>query len=144
MSVQRYVAGFYFANGDRQVALVKKTHPAWQAGKWNGIGGHVEPGEAFHQAMVREFEEETGVVTSESDWRYVVNLIGDGWMVGFFAMRGAEFRGLVNEDNGEWISFVCVDQIQYLNTIPNLRWIVPLCLDESLVTPIIIDEKRPQ
>jgi len=32
------------------------------AGKWNGFGGKVEPGESNEQAAVRELHEESGVV----------------------------------------------------------------------------------
>ena len=38
-----------------------KRRPAWQAGRWNGVGGKVEPGEDIHTAMHREAAEEIGV-----------------------------------------------------------------------------------
>lgn len=59
---QRYCLGFAFnAAGDR-VLLIRKNRPAWQAGRLNGIGGKLEPGESALQAMVRECREETGLV----------------------------------------------------------------------------------
>lgn len=66
--MMRYVLGFAFtANG--RVALIQKQKPAWQAGRWNGIGGKIEEGESPVQAMAREFREETGVDIPTSRWR---------------------------------------------------------------------------
>ena len=56
------------------VALIRKNRPAWQAGKLNGIGGHIEPGEFPIDAMIREFYEETGAKTKMSTWAYVMTL----------------------------------------------------------------------
>lgn len=67
----RYVLGFAFDNGQNHVLLIHKNRPAWQARKLNGIGGKVEEGETPDQAMVREFQEETGIDTKEAGWRYV-------------------------------------------------------------------------
>ena len=60
-SVAEYVVGYCFSPDMGQVALIMKAKPAWQAGKLNGAGGKVEPGETAHQAMAREFDEEAGV-----------------------------------------------------------------------------------
>ena len=61
-----YVVGF--ATQGMYVALIKKTHPDWQKGKLNGIGGHIELSESPHQTMVREFYEETAYKTNEDQW----------------------------------------------------------------------------
>lgn len=37
--------GFALSLGVREVLLIHKDRPAWQAGRWNGIGDEVEPGE---------------------------------------------------------------------------------------------------
>jgi 8-oxo-dGTP diphosphatase len=42
-----------------QVLLLKRRHPPNQ-GLWNGVGGHVEPGEAPLASCLREVREETG------------------------------------------------------------------------------------
>ena len=54
------MVGFLFRNSGTEVALVRKLKPEWQRGLLNGIGGKIEPGEDSREAMVREFEEETG------------------------------------------------------------------------------------
>jgi hypothetical protein len=40
-AVVEYVVGFAF-DTDGRVALIRKNRPEWQAGRLNGIGGHVE------------------------------------------------------------------------------------------------------
>ena len=78
-----YVAGFMFNQPGTVVALIHKQRPAWQKGRWNAIGGHIEPGESPEQAMVREFKEETSVYSE--DWKKFAVLLGDGsWRVHFF------------------------------------------------------------
>lgn len=67
--ISRYCLGFVFDPTRTHVALVRKRRPAWQAGRLNGIGGKVEPGETPLQAMVREFHEEAGVLTAPEQWR---------------------------------------------------------------------------
>jgi 8-oxo-dGTP diphosphatase len=78
--MQNYVLGFAFDTHGERLALIRKNRPTWQAGRLNGIGGKLEPGESAIQAMVREFAEEAGVATKEKDWR----LLG--------ALRGAHFQ----------------------------------------------------
>jgi 8-oxo-dGTP diphosphatase len=67
-----YVLGFMFDQSGENVVLIEKNKPEWQKGKINGVGGKVEPNESFAiSAMVREFEEETGVETIVSDWLFI-------------------------------------------------------------------------
>ena len=40
----RYVAGFLVSDDRYYVALIRKKRPAWQEGRLNGIGGHIEGG----------------------------------------------------------------------------------------------------
>lgn len=74
MSFQKdYVVGFAF-DMYGAVALIQKKRPEWQAGCWNGIGGSREPGEVGPIAMAREFEEETGMFTNASQWKFIGKL----------------------------------------------------------------------
>ena len=49
---------FLRREGEILLAMKKRR---FGAGKWNGVGGKVEPGESFEQAAIRECEEEIGV-----------------------------------------------------------------------------------
>jgi 8-oxo-dGTP diphosphatase len=73
---QDYTIGFMFDVNTGHVALICKNRPAWQAGKLNGIGGHVELGERPEVCQAREFQEETGVLTSPDDWHLYCTLQG--------------------------------------------------------------------
>ena len=54
----------------RKVLVVRKSHPEWQAGKFNLPGGHVRKGEPPRESALRKLREETGVVATEgSIWR---------------------------------------------------------------------------
>ena len=66
--MKRYVIGFAFDKFG-SCALIEKQRPDWQKGKWNGIGGKIKEGETLHEAMVREFLEETGMATTVDMWR---------------------------------------------------------------------------
>lgn len=65
---KEYVVGFAIDAEDEKVVLILKQKPDWQKGKYNGVGGKIEPGETPYQAMAREFLEETGFKTSPSVW----------------------------------------------------------------------------
>ena len=38
----KYVVGFMFNPTEDAVLLIRKTHPAWQKGKLNGVGGRID------------------------------------------------------------------------------------------------------
>lgn len=60
--------GFIFNRDASQVLLVKKARPATMAGKWNGLGGHLNLGESAREAMSRETQEESGVKIAPVAW----------------------------------------------------------------------------
>ena len=136
--IVEYVLGFAFSTDKSRVMLIKKTHPAWQAGKLNGIGGHVEDGEKFHQAMRREFEEETGVRCAS--WDYCLQLRDPG---DHYIMR--VYMTVLSDDKYEACSSMTEEKLVdtfIANIVPsqcvyNLRWIVPMLLD-SVVFPVMM------
>lgn len=77
---QRYVLGFAFTSRfvlDAKVLLVKKQHPEWQRGYYNGVGGKLDYREIPVCGMVREFREEVfGFSTLPSQWEHTVTLRG--------------------------------------------------------------------
>jgi 8-oxo-dGTP pyrophosphatase MutT (NUDIX family) len=55
--MRKMVLGFMLDHKHEFVAMIRKPNST----KWNGIGGKVEDNESFHNAMVRECKEETGL-----------------------------------------------------------------------------------
>jgi len=50
----------FIKRGD-SILLLNRESPAWM-GKWNGVGGKIEKDETPYDCIVREIEEETGIV----------------------------------------------------------------------------------
>lgn len=134
-SVQEYVCGFLFSPDRSRVLLIRKRRPAWQAGKLNGVGGKIEPGETPPEAMRREFCEEAGV--NVESWQPVLTLSGPddagsgrGWAGHFFRAFGDVDSPRAITD--EQLEIHATARLP-ADTIPNLRWIIPLMLDDEPV-----------
>lgn len=119
----RYVVGFTFSA--REVLLIRKNRPSWQAGKYNGIGGHIEPGETPDQAMTREFLEETG---AKGCWfEFAVLTDKDRtWEVHFFAggMFPDEKPRTMTDEEIAWVPMTDLPE----HVLPNLRFLVPMAV----------------
>ena len=120
-----YVAGFMFNESAGTVALVKKERPIWQCGRLNAIGGHIEDGETASQAMVREFQEETGLFTSAVDWQEFCTLRGTSFTVHFFKAMDWPLTNLKTMTDEE-IVVIPTSEITPFNAIPNLQWLIPM------------------
>lgn len=129
--MKKYVLGFMMGPSKWNVALIKKKRPKWQAGKYNGIGGHIEKGEKPYDAMVREFEEETGY--KESDWRMFCILHGDDWKVYCYA---AWTMPKLESKTDEEVGWYSLDDLRVMPIIPNLKWLIPLARDSQVVAHV--------
>lgn len=66
---KEYVLGFAFSADAKTIVLIEKQKPDWQKGKLNGVGGKLEEFDKSPlNAMIREFEEETGLKTKSDNW----------------------------------------------------------------------------
>jgi len=128
-----YVCGFMFDFQKEKVALIKKNKPEWQKGSLNGIGGKIEEGETALDAMCREFEEEAGLRTLQSDWYPLITMTGNDWCVNFFfcAERINSLELLQSKTDEEVVIIDLID-LDIEPVIPNLRWIIPMCLDKKV------------
>lgn len=130
--IVEYVCGFYVAS-DNHVLLLEKVKPEWQKGKLNGVGGKIEPEETVHDAMVREFLEEAS--RRIPLWEARVTLVIPGKAkVHFHLAQGPRFLKPAPCDEGTF-SWVPVDKLT--NVIPNLRWVIPLCLDHQICYTVV-------
>jgi 8-oxo-dGTP diphosphatase len=149
---KNYVVGFVFC-GD-EVLLIRKARPTWQAGRLNGVGGHIEAGETPEQAMVREFEEETG--WRIEGWEHFVTLTGDDSDADRQAAGGTKFGvwffstqvvpeqipavNIVTDEPTAWFKVTALPD----EVLPNLRWLVPLAYHAHRYDwPLLVTERTP-
>lgn len=52
-------------NGETSEILLAMKKRGFGSGRWNGVGGKLEPGETMEQATIRECQEEIGITPSE-------------------------------------------------------------------------------
>lgn len=139
--MQEYVVGFL--HDEQRVVLIWKNRPQWQAGHLNGVGGHVEKFDVqHHDAMAREFYEETGVKTHPRQWSHFLSLMGKNADVHCFAMFDHE--GLISKVMTKTDERIQVIRFSNINvgpfkTVPNLRWIIPLMLQRDHYHPIYVN-----
>jgi len=75
--MNKYCLGLLFNCDETGVLLLsKRSTDTYNPGLWNGVGGKVEKGEDGVCAMVRETEEETGLLVPENEWR-LLGVISD-------------------------------------------------------------------
>ena len=132
-SHKNYVLGLAFSENGKDVLLIQKTKPEWQAGKLNGIGGKVEPYEAFCHAITREFLEETELHTTVDQWDYIGKLKGTDWNGGTFVVAVYTLFHdnvyLFKSPTEEQVSLIPVESLYRYRRIPNLDWLVPMALN---------------
>jgi len=132
--IRRYVLGFCFGPSLRTVVLIQKTRPEWQAGRLNGVGGHVEPGESPSQAMAREFREEAAC-DLPLEWVPYGILAGQGWEVHLFHAHTMTSPTPYNESEEGEVSAHFIDVVLGRETskearpLPNLRYLIPMALN---------------
>ena len=132
-----YVLGFMFSPDGNEVVLVKKNRPAGQNGRLNGVGGKVNSGEGYFEAMVREFEEEAGV--HEENWTHYADMNGVDWncrVFYSFSEKYLDAQTMTDEP-------IVVENVEYVNrldsseAISNIKWLMNLAIcaseDEDLV-----------
>lgn len=145
--IQEYVNGFMINWLTQQALMIEKQRPAFQKGKWNGIGGKVEANESLLDAMVREFREETGVTTEAQSWQRTLVLSGPDFAVHFFRSHVSEFpayRQTTDEPLGVFHvnSLISIGPAS-LPVLDNARWIIPFqFFTGDLAYPVFIDIKR--
>lgn len=130
----RMVCGFMFDQDRSAVVLLEKQRPAWQQGRYNGVGGKIEPGENQLDAMVREFKEETGVETMPFQWSYFAVLAGRDFEVHFFYAANQtafEQARTVEAEEIHKVQLVDLHDLRW-KTIPNLQFLIPLARTADL------------
>ncbi len=126
--IQRYVVGFLFSPDHKKVVLINKKRPRWQRGLLNGVGGKIEYGETPRQAMIREFNEETGVLLRT--WRQIAATTDHkNYIVYFFSAVNESFHRVktkTDEHVDIYDSHICGRGV-----VENLKWLIPLSVQKG-------------
>lgn len=135
-----YVAGFLFDDALSRVALIRKLKPEWQAGRLNGIGGKIEPGETPADAMRREFCEEAGPAGLWVHyWHHFATVQGAWGSVAFFRSTGPveDVRSMELEQ----VEVHNVADLPWAECLPNLSWLIPLArYTHDWYAPVVAEE----
>ncbi len=138
----QYVVGFLFDEVRENVLLIRKSKPERQKGRLNGVGGKLEAGETFRQAMEREFQEEAGMTILAMDWNESVTLVGPEYEVAFFWCIGD--LSLAKTMTDEPLEIHRVDSlVGNKDVLTNLKWIVPLSFDGTLHPLRAVEQRMP-
>lgn len=153
---QRYVCGFAFHDEvgtvRPRVVLVRKVKPDWQAGKLNGVGGKIEPGETPEAAMAREFKEETGVSMPVEVWSVFARMVFPKAEVIFLRAfndyaRNAQTQTVWSAEIGAYITEVIehrlvrgIDEIPDGRIMPNCRWAIPMAFHRESERAVVTVE----
>lgn len=125
------VVGIMLDASRENILLLKKTHPSWQVGRFNGPGGKVELGETPLQAMHRECLEETSL--DIQNWIEMVVVDYRRMCVHYF-MTVAEIYKAISMTDESCFTFVTSS----LNPafMDNLHWIIPFCTHDGYNSPV--------
>lgn len=133
-----YVLGFMFSEDKKEILLIEKLQPEWQNGLLNGIGGKVEECESHKKAIIREFREETALLTSWTSWKLFGEMRCSDWAVHLYtgSMDISNFKHTEKEK-----PVICkVGDVLSgkLKTITNVTMLVQSALSESDFFYIVI------
>ncbi|CAN5804758.1 hypothetical protein BH10CHL1_BH10CHL1_13220 [soil metagenome] len=94
-----------------------KKEADMHAGKWNGLGGKLLPGETPEQCVIREVEEESGLKLTKPRWRGVLTFPAfnqeEDWYVFLFVAH--EFTGELIDSNEGVLRWIDDNQLFGLN-----------------------------
>ncbi len=131
--MKHFVIGFVFNHQQDEVLLVEKKRPDWQAGRWNGIGGKIEPtDDSPLAAMQRESKEETGM---RLNWELTVIFTCPGGTC--YVYKAIDNLNCGHENFCNKIHYEQIEdevlECWPVNALPdlileNLKWLIPLCL----------------
>jgi 8-oxo-dGTP diphosphatase len=127
-----YVLALLFTPDGREVVLMHKTRPAWQAGRVNALGGKCLPGESAVDAARREVREEAGVDVAAWE-EFLVWEDAQYRMHALRAFDAAAHAARTAEDQAVFRAEVAALPP---TLIENLRWLVPLALDRDVAVPV--------
>ena len=124
-----------FLRRDNEILLAMKKR-GFGEGRWNGVGGKVEPGESIEQAMIRETQEEISVTPTTyekvGDIRFDEYFKGEPTLMHVHVFTATEWQGTPKESEEMSPQWFSVQDIPY-----NDMW-----SDDEYWLPLVIAGKK--
>lgn len=131
MQIQPKFTLCFIKHGEKYLMLYRNKEP--NKGKWNGVGGKIEPGESPPEACKREIFEETGLLINRINFRGLVFWNNEGGMYVYVA-ESTETKVTSNDEGKlEWKT------LDWILTSPQVVSNIPLFL-----APMLDNERPPQ
>jgi 8-oxo-dGTP diphosphatase len=99
--------------------------------RYNGVGGHVEPGEDVHTAVLREIREETGLEVRDLQLRGVINIpvdIQNNIGILLFVFTAVALTRDTHPSKEGTLKWVPIDRLGELNVVEDLPTLIPRVL----------------
>lgn len=126
--MKKYTLGIVFDQTLRNVLLMHKTKPDYQAGKLNALGGKIEEGETQAECVSREVLEESGLKIVPEAWIFIGHVQTKDWVMDVFTHAYSGPMSDAKSLEQERIEWIPVDQLPP-NTIASLPWMILLAIE---------------
>lgn len=133
----------FLRRGDQVLLAMKKR--GFGVGRWNGVGGKVEPGESIEQALIRETQEEVNVTPLQ--YEKVADLRFDEFFKGvptimhvhvYVCTKWSGEPTASEEMDPEWFK---ADAIPYGDMWPDdLYWLPQVLEGQTITADFVLDE----
>ena len=116
----------FVTNGEDVLLIRGAPDKKLWAGKYNGLGGHVERGESAHAAARREILEESGLSVTDLRLRGVVSIdVESGPGIGLYVFTALAASREVTASSEGALAWVSLGQVAALETVADLPILLP-------------------
>jgi 8-oxo-dGTP diphosphatase len=125
-----------FVKHDGHILLMKRAaHRRIFPNRYNGVGGHVERSEHPQQAIIREIQEETGLIVSQVRLRGIHHIDTDdtNGIIMFVFVAESNTRDFVDPGIEGTLHWIKESDVLTLDLVEDLAYILPRVLKDSPV-----------
>jgi 8-oxo-dGTP diphosphatase len=115
---------------DNEILLQNRIKEDWAG--YTLPGGHVEPGESFVDACIREMQEETGLTVLKPKLCGLKQFPNEGTRYIVFLFKADRFEGELRSSSEGKMEWVRLDQLDRYNTVSDLKELLDVMLREDL------------